>query len=147
MDPEKEELYQELILDHNRTPRHFHVLESHSHTASNYNAICGDRLTIYLKISDNRIVAASFEGRGCAISTASASMMTTILPGMALDEAEELFRFFRETLFSDGEVNEGILGELSALTGVRRAPTRIKCALLAWEAMRTAIHRPAVSKS
>ncbi len=139
MDPEKEELYQALILDHDQTPRHFHTLDPFSHTAEAYNPLCGDRYTIYLDLDARIIRQISFEGHGCAISKASASMMTSMLSGVSVESALALSKSFRNVLLSDNPPSDESLGDLVALTGVVSAPTRIKCALLVWEAMYAAI--------
>ena len=133
-----QDLYQEVILDHNRRPRNFHTIEGGRH-AEGYNPLCGDRLTVYLKVDpDNRIVDAAFQGAGCAISKASASLMTDIVKGKTIEEADALFdRFHRMvTAPADGPVEE--LGKLSVLAGVRQFPVRVKCATLAWYAFRAA---------
>ena len=133
------ELYQEVILDHNRRPRNFHALADASHSAEGYNPLCGDRLTLYLKVSGDRIEDISFEGAGCAISKASASLMTDALKGRTVAEARELFDKFHAMITSDHEVPAADLGKLSVFAGVREFPTRIKCASLAWHTMKAAV--------
>ena len=125
------DLYQEVILDHNRTPRNFRRLEGASHHAEGYNPLCGDRVTVFLKVEDDRISEITFEGSGCAISKASASLMTDRLKGSSLADARTLFERFHRmvTTPTNQEVEE--LGKLSALAGVREFPVRVKCASLA----------------
>jgi nitrogen fixation NifU-like protein len=135
------DLYQEVILDHNRRPRNFHALEGASHSAEGYNPLCGDRLTLYLKLNGDTIEEVSFEGAGCAISKASASMMTDALKGRSVAEASALFeRFHRMVTTPPSEPVED-LGKLSALAGVREFPVRVKCASLAWHTLRAALNR------
>ena len=133
------ELYQEVILDHYRRPRNFHRLEGASRTAEGYNPLCGDRLTLYLKLRDGVIEEASFQGEGCAISTASASLLTESVKGKTEAEAEALFRAFRE--FATGESTRPAteLGKLEVLAGVREFPARVKCATLAWHTLHAAL--------
>jgi nitrogen fixation protein NifU and related proteins len=135
-----QELYQEMILDHNRRPRNFRVIE-HGRKSEGYNPLCGDRLTIYLRVEDGRIQDASFQGSGCAISKASASLMTESVKGKTVEEAEALFERFHQMITGDdkesGEGHED-LGKLSVLAGVRQFPIRVKCATLPWHALRAA---------
>jgi nitrogen fixation protein NifU and related proteins len=135
------DLYQEVILDHNRQPRNFRRMEGASHYAEGYNPLCGDRVTVFLKIADDRIADIAFEGSGCAISKASASLMTDRLKGSTVAEARTLFdRFHRMvTTPANQEVEE--LGKLSALAGVREFPVRVKCASLAWHTLKAAMDR------
>jgi nitrogen fixation NifU-like protein len=140
------ELYQEVILDHNRRPRNFHALAEASHTAEGYNPLCGDRLTLYLKINGDRIEEAAFQGAGCAISKASASMMTDELTGRTVDEAIALFERFHRMVTSPPDQGVEDMGKLSSLAGVRQFPVRVKCASLAWHTLKAAIGRkPRVS--
>ena len=133
------DLYQEVILDHNRRPRNFHALSDASHTAEGYNPLCGDRLTLYLKLNGDTIEDVSFEGAGCAISKASASMMTDALKGRSIAEATALFdRFHRMVTTPPSEPVEE-MGKLSALAGVREFPVRVKCASLAWHTLKAAL--------
>ena len=135
------DLYQEVILDHNRRPRNFHALRDASHSAEGYNPLCGDRLTLYVKLEGDTIADVSFEGAGCAISKASASMMTDVLKGRSVAEANALFdRFHRMVTTPPGEVVED-MGKLSALAGVREFPVRVKCASLAWHTLKAALNR------
>ena len=134
------DLYQEVILDHNRRPRNFHVLADASHSAEGFNPLCGDRLTLYLKLDGDTIADVSFEGAGCAISKASASMMTDALKGRSVAEANALFdRFHRMVTTPPGQAVED-LGKLSALAGVREFPVRVKCASLAWHTLKAALN-------
>jgi nitrogen fixation protein NifU and related proteins len=133
------ELYQEVILDHNRRPRNFRKIERPSHEAEGYNPLCGDRLTVFLSVDDDRIADVAFEGSGCAISKASASLMTDRLKGCTVPEAEDLFARFHRMVTTppDREVED--LGKLSALAGVREFPVRVKCASLAWHTLKAAL--------
>jgi nitrogen fixation NifU-like protein len=135
------ELYQEVILDHNRRPRNYRRLEGASHHAEGYNPLCGDRVTVFVQIDGERISDVAFEGSGCAISKASASLMTDRVKGATVTEARDLFdRFHRMvTTPPDQEVEE--LGKLSALAGVREFPVRVKCASLAWHTLKAAMDR------
>lgn len=138
------DLYQEVILDHNRRPRNFHAMADASHHAEGYNPLCGDRLTLYLKLDADRIADVSFEGSGCAISKASASLMTDAIKGRTIEDARALFeRFHRMVTTPHGEAVED-LGKLSALAGVREFPVRVKCASLAWHTFKAALEREAV---
>jgi nitrogen fixation protein NifU and related proteins len=135
-----QELYQEMILDHNRRPRNFRVIEG-GRKSEGYNPLCGDRLTVYLRVEDGRIQDASFQGSGCAISKASASLMTDSVKGKTLEEAEALFQRFHEMVTGgdrESQEGDGDLGKLSVLGGVRQFPIRVKCATLPWHAFRAA---------
>ena len=133
------ELYQEVILDHNRRPRNFHAIGDASHSAEGYNPLCGDRLTLYLKVNGDTIEDVSFEGAGCAISKASASMMTDALKGRSIAEANALFdRFHRMVTTPPSQAVED-LGKLSSLAGVHEFPVRVKCASLAWHTLKAAL--------
>ena len=135
------ELYQEVILDHNRRPRNYRRLEGASHHAEGYNPLCGDRVTVFVQIDGDRISDVAFEGSGCAISKASASLMTDRIKGSTVAEVRDLFdRFHRMvTTPPDQEVEE--MGKLSALAGVREFPVRVKCASLAWHTLKAAMDR------
>jgi nitrogen fixation NifU-like protein len=131
------ELYQELILDHNRRPRNCGHLDHPDHCAVGHNPLCGDRITIELHVADGVIQDVRFEGAGCAISTASASLMTEAIKGRPVAEAKALFdRFHR--LVTTGE-GDGDLGKLAAFAGVERFPVRVKCATLAWHTLLAAL--------
>ena len=133
------ELYQEVILDHNRRPRNYRRLEGASHHAEGYNPLCGDRVTVFVQIDGGRISDVAFEGSGCAISKASASLMTDRVKGSTVAEARDLFERFHRMVTTppDQEVEE--LGKLSALAGVREFPVRVKCASLAWHTLKAAM--------
>ena len=133
------DLYQEVILDHNRRPRNFHALADASHSAEGYNPLCGDRLTLYLKVAGDRIEDVSFEGAGCAISKASASMMTDALKGRTVEEANALFARFHKMVTTPPDQAVEDLGKLSSLAGVREFPVRVKCASLAWHTIKAAL--------
>jgi nitrogen fixation protein NifU and related proteins len=135
------DLYQEVILDHNRRPRNFGVLAGANRSADGYNPLCGDRLTLYLKLEGDRIADISFEGSGCAISKASASLLTDAVKGRTIAEAGELFGRVHTmlTLPLDQDVDEASVGKLAVLSGVRQFPIRIKCASLAWHTLNAAL--------
>jgi nitrogen fixation NifU-like protein len=134
------DLYREVIVDHNRSPRNFRRLEDATRTAEGYNPLCGDKLTLYLKLKDGVIDEVTFEGSGCAISVASASLMTEILKGKSEAEAESLFQKFRALVTDSGSAEDPALGKLAVLAGVRQYPSRIKCATLCWHAVNAALH-------
>jgi nitrogen fixation NifU-like protein len=134
------DLYQEVIVDHGRRPRNFGPLPDASHRAEGFNPLCGDRLTLSLKVVDGRIEDARFEGVGCAISTASASLMTEALKGLGVEAAEALFAGFHVMLTAAGHGAPAGLGKLEVLAGVREFPSRIKCATLAWHTLHAALH-------
>jgi len=135
------DLYQQVILDHNKKPRNFRKLEDATRTAEGFNPLCGDQLTLYVDLEGDRIADIGFQGSGCAISRASASMMTDSLKGKTIAEAEALFEGVHRMLTADrdDEVNTEGLGKLAALSGVREFPTRVKCASLGWHALRNAL--------
>ena len=137
------ELYQELILDHNARPRNFGALEQATHHADGYNPLCGDQLSINLIIdADERIADVRFMGKGCAISKASASLMTVALKGKSRAEAQALFEHFHSLVTGhDAPDDDASLGKLTALAGVRDYPMRVKCATLAWHTLRAAMAR------
>jgi len=148
------DLYQEIILDHGKTPRNRREMSDHTHSAEGYNPLCGDQIKVWLKVEGDTVADASFSGNGCAISQASASMMTQAIKGQSLEKVEELFGLFRGAVTAtegtegcdhdheptyDDSFGDERLGELSCLTGVRKYPNRIKCATLAWHAMHSAL--------
>lgn len=141
---ELRDLYQEVILDHNRHPRNFRALPGANRAAVGHNPLCGDRIQVFLQVADDRIQGISFEGSGCAISTASASLMTEALKGKTVAEANELFAGFHE-LVTKGSENAGDagdrLGKLAVLAGVREFPIRVKCATLAWHTLAAALEQ------
>jgi nitrogen fixation NifU-like protein len=136
---ELDDLYQEVILDHNKSPRNFRVIENADHKADGYNPLCGDHVTVYLRLRDGSIEDISFQGSGCAISKASASMMTAELKGKKETEAEALFEKVHKMLTGDGSDDGQSLGKLAVLSGVCKFPARVKCASLAWHTMNSAL--------
>ena len=132
------DLYQEVILDHNKRPRNFRAIEN-GRKAEGYNPLCGDRITVYLRVHDGVIADASFQGAGCAISKASASLMTDSVKGKTLAEAEAMFERFHRMITAPPEEPSADLGKLSVFSGVRRFPVRVKCASLAWHTLRAAV--------
>lgn len=141
MDNELKELYQQVILDHNKSPRNYRKLDSANHSSEGYNPLCGDKVNIYLDVEDNIIKDVSFLGSGCAISKASASLMTTILKGKTTEEAEGLFEKFHNLITGkdDLEVDIEEMGKLAVFAGVKEFPSRVKCAGLAWHTMISAL--------
>jgi nitrogen fixation protein NifU and related proteins len=139
--PDLRDLYQEVILDHSKHPRNFRKPEGANRHAEGYNPLCGDKVTVYLAIGDGRVQDAAFQGSGCAISTASASMMTERLRGQTVEDAEALFARFHELLTSPDvpPTPAPELGKLAAFAGVREFPMRVKCATLAWHTLRRAL--------
>jgi nitrogen fixation NifU-like protein len=133
------DLYQEVILDHNRRPHNFRAIESPSAKQEGYNPLCGDRLTLYLTLDGEVIKDVAFQGSGCAISKASASLMTDALKGKTVEQARALFDDFHAMITSNPETPPADLGKLSVFAGVREFPTRIKCASLAWHTMKAAV--------
>jgi nitrogen fixation protein NifU and related proteins len=135
------ELYQEVILDHNKRPRNFRTIEAPSRIAKGHNPLCGDRLTLYVTMDADRIADIAFEGSGCAISKASASLMTDAIKGHSVAEAAALFDRFHRMVTSpfDQPVDETGLGKLAAFAGVREFPIRVKCASLAWHTLKAAL--------
>ncbi len=130
------DLYQEVIVDHNRSPRNFGKMESPDRTLEGFNPLCGDRLTLYVKLQNQQIDEISFDGSGCAISVASASLMTDAMKGKSIAEAEKIFENFHVLVTTDGEeADMDKLGKLAALAGVREYPTRVKCATLCWHTL------------
>ena len=137
-------LYQEVILDHNRRPRNFRVLEDADHKSEGFNPLCGDRISVYVKLNGSVVDDVSFQGSGCAISIASASLMTERLKGRKLEEVQALFERFHQlvtgNLDSQGP-SEPDLGKLVVFEGVSRYPVRVKCATLTWHALRAALEK------
>jgi nitrogen fixation NifU-like protein len=131
-------LYQEVILDHNKRPRNYRVLHPYSHKADGFNPLCGDKVTVYLDVEDGILKDLSFQGAGCAISSASASLMTEALKGKPIAEAYELFKDFHDAVTGTTEPSAK-LGKLAILAGVRDYPSRVKCATLVWHALRAAL--------
>lgn len=135
---ELNELYQELIIDHSKRPRNFHRLQDPKQTAQGYNPLCGDKITLDLKLAGNHIDEIAFQGSGCAISTASASLMTESVKGKSRQEAEVLFNKFHNLITSEKPDASG-MGKLAVFSGVREFPARVKCATLAWHTLRAAL--------
>ncbi len=136
------DLYQEVILDHTKSPRNFGSLEDADRTAAGDNPLCGDELTVYLHVEDGVVEDVRFDGEGCAISKASGSVMTEAVEGCSVDEAEDLVEVFNKLVTGDEEVNEmdpAELGDLAVFTGVQRFPTRVKCATLSWHTLKAAL--------
>lgn len=146
------ELYQEVILDHGKHPRNFRHPDDANREAKGENPMCGDRFMVYLTLKDGVVDDVAFQGRGCAISTASASMMTELVRGKTADEAEKLFHAFHELCTQDEpDIPEGVddetMEKLMVMSGVRQFPVRVKCATLAWHAMNAALHGEASASS
>ncbi len=142
------DLYQEVIFDHNRNPRNFRVMADANRQVEGFNPLCGDRLTLFLKIDDHVITDASFQGSGCAISTASVSLMTEIVKGKTETEADALFTQFHEMTTGKAEhIDLEAIGKLAVLAGVREYPARVKCATLAWHTLDAALKNQASSIS
>ena len=141
MENELRELYQQVILDHNKSPRNFRKLETANHHAEGYNPLCGDRIDIYIKLDNDKIADISFQGSGCAISKASASLMSTMVKGKTIEEAGKLFEKFHHLI--TGKLNEEVdtedVGKLAVFAGVREFPSRVKCASLAWHTLNSAL--------
>jgi nitrogen fixation NifU-like protein len=136
------ELYQELIIDHSKRPRNFKVLETADRTLQGYNPLCGDKVTVFLELQDDRVKNVTFQGSGCAISTASASVMTESVKGKTLAEVEALFDSFHQMVTGKPPAagNAPELGKLAAFSGVSEFPARVKCATLAWHTLHAALH-------
>lgn len=149
-DDDLRDLYRELILDHSRKPRHFGKLADATHSAEGINPLCGDKLRLYLHLDGNeRILDAAFEGSGCAISVASASLLTDVVIGMPVADALNYFRIVTGHLTQTRDIDTQTidLGKIRALDGVREFPSRVKCATLAWHALNSAIHNQAAPVS
>ena len=139
---ELSDLYQEVILDHNKNPRNYREIENPDRAADGHNPLCGDQLTVFLDLEDDRVKDVAFVGSGCAISKASASMMTQTVKGKTREEAEVLFDEFHRMVLGelDEENEENHLGRLKIFAGVREFPARVKCASLSWHTMNAALH-------
>jgi nitrogen fixation NifU-like protein len=136
---ELREIYQEVIFDHYRTPRNCRALAEANHQAEGYNPLCGDKVIVYLRIDDGVIREATFEGVGCAISTATASLMTEALKGKKVSDVKPLFKDFRDMVIGAHATPHPQLGKLEVLVGVREFPARVKCATLAWHTVLAAL--------
>jgi nitrogen fixation NifU-like protein len=146
-----DDLYQEVILDHNKSPRNFRAMAEANRKAEGYNPLCGDHVTVYLRLEDGLIKDISFQGSGCAISKASASLMTAELKGKSEKQAHELFDNVRKMLTGEtnGSEDAGRVGKLAILSGVAKFPARVKCASLAWHTVNAALagdDRPATTE-
>ena len=135
------ELYQEVILDHNKRPRNFRTIEQASHHAEGHNPLCGDRLSLYVQVAGDRIDDVAFQGSGCAISKASASLMTDAVKGQTLESANALFERFHQMVTTPPDQPVENMGKLSVLAGVREFPVRVKCASLCWHTLKAALER------
>lgn len=140
---ELSELYQQVILDHNKKPRNFHKLENANYSAEGHNPLCGDQLTVYVNLDNDQVKEVGFEGSGCAISKASASMMTQAVKGKTKEEVESLFKEFHSMVTGefDEETEENSLGHLKIFAGVREFPVRVKCASLPWHTLHAALNK------
>ena len=137
-----QDLYQQVILDHGRSPRNFRIQEAADGHADGYNPLCGDQVTVFCKLEDNKLTDVSFQGKGCAICTASASMMTQIIKNKSTTEAEAMFEQFHNLLTKDDEDEDAAeqLGKLAVFAGVRKYPMRVKCATLPWHTLKAALN-------
>lgn len=136
------ELYQQMILDHSKKPRNFQVPEAATSSAEGLNPVCGDHVTVHVRVGDDgRIEEIGFQGHGCAISTASASMMTEALKGLTPEETQAVFARFHEMVTGEAEPDVAEMGKLAVLAGVKEFPMRVKCATLAWHTLKAALSR------
>jgi nitrogen fixation NifU-like protein len=133
-----QDLYQEVVMDHNRRPRNFRKPEDANRQAEGYNPLCGDQITLYLAVADDKIADVGFQAQGCAISKASASMMTESVKGLSLEDAEKVFQEFRSMITLE-DFDPDVLGDAELLQGVSRYPARIKCAALSWHALNSVL--------
>ena len=136
---ELNDLYQEVILDHSRHPHNYHAMADASRKAEGYNPLCGDQVTVYLKLNGDKIEDISFEGKGCAISKSSASVMTDIVKGKSKNEAATIFEKFRQMVTGDAKTETDPMDKLAVFSGVSAFPTRVKCAVLGWHTLRSAL--------
>ena len=134
-----QELYQQIIVEHNRSPRNFRPMEDATRTAEGDNPLCGDRITLFVKVDGDTVADVSFQGKGCAISQASASLMTGAVKGKKVAEADKLFREFQAMVMGQGSPDTATLGKLAAFGGVKQFPARVKCANLAWHTLHAAL--------
>jgi nitrogen fixation NifU-like protein len=137
--PDLRELYQQVILDHHKRPRNFHKLPHANRTAEGFNPLCGDKINLYLEVEGGVVKDIAFEGSGCAISTASASMMTESLKGKTEAEVRSIFNRFHELVTGNGAQDTANLGKLAVFSGVRDYPVRVKCAVLCWHTLKAAM--------
>jgi nitrogen fixation NifU-like protein len=136
---ELNDLYQEVILDHSRHPHNYHAMADATRKAEGYNPLCGDQVTVYLKLSGDKIEDVSFEGSGCAISKSSASVMTDLVKGKSKNEAAALFEKFRNMVTGEDKQPKDETDKLAIFSGVSAFPTRVKCAVLGWHTLRSAL--------
>ena len=141
MSAELRELYQEIIIDHNRNPRNHHAMDDATTQANGFNPLCGDKLTVYAKLNDGLLADLSFVGCGCAISQASASLMTEAVKGKTIEEVHALFHRFHHMLTVDEETQLSSMDKLTVLAGVKAFPARVKCATLAWHTLEAALNK------
>jgi nitrogen fixation protein NifU and related proteins len=147
-DIEIADLYQEMIVDHSRRPRNFRRLEHPTHQAEGFNPLCGDKVKVYLDLENDTVRDVSFEGEGCAISKASASLMTESIKGKSKADVETLFLRFRDLATGSGDRHKRALGKLAVFSGLRGFPARVKCATLAWHTLRAALEQsPAIAST
>lgn len=140
MDNQLKEIYQQVILDHNKNPRNFREIENATHSAEGYNPLCGDQMTVYLTMDGDKVSDVAFQGKGCAISKSSASIMTSMVKGKTKAEAEKMFENFHDLVTGKLEDKDNEeLGKLAVFKGVKEFPTRVKCASLAWHTLKSAI--------
>mgnify|MGYP005844616409 CR=1 FL=1 len=142
MGPELKELYQQVILDHNKSPRNYGKLDNPNHSAEGYNPLCGDKVNVYLEIENNIVKDISFQSSGCAISRASASLMSSAVKGKTIEEAEKIFNKFHDLIIGklDDDKAAEELDKLAVFAGVKEFPSRVKCATLPWHTMLNALH-------
>ena len=145
--PDAGELYQSIILDHNRSPRNFRPMEPDDRHAEGYNPNCGDQLTVWLRLEGDRIADVSFQGSGCAISKASASLMTTVVNGRSVEDATRMFESFQRMVTGRGGPADDLPPRLAVFAGVREFPMRVKCATLPWHALKAALEQPGPAPS
>ena len=139
MNDDLRDLYQEVIIDHSKRPRNFRILDGRARQAEGFNPLCGDQVTVYVDVQGNEVRDVAFQGHGCAISTASASVMTEMLKGKSVEEAEGLFHVFHDLVTGKSRPDPAELGKLAVFAGVSEFPTRVKCAILCWHTARAAI--------
>lgn len=139
MNEELRDLYQEVILDHGKNPRNFRVMNDHDRKIDGFNPLCGDQITLYLKVEDNVVKDVSFQGKGCAISTASASMLTETMKGKTEEDANKIFEQFRKLVTEEGNPDCSCLGKLEVFQNLKEYPMRVKCATLCWHALNSAL--------
>ena len=141
------DLYQEVILDHNKRPRNFRTLDTANHVAEGFNPLCGDRMHLYLRVEDDVVAEVGFQGSGCAISKASASLMTDSIKGRPVSEIRDLFSRFHTMITTPPDQTVEDMGKLSVLAGVREFPVRVKCASLAWHTLKAALDRDPITST